>query len=231
VTIGEVQSRIAHIQSMMTKAAGARSASAAPATATAAATGAPTAAPTSASQFAEALQRATATVDAARPPGASGAHVHPPAGAAHGHGHPPAGSTAVDPHRHPTPAPGWTAPAHGRVSSEFGPRWGTQHQGIDIAAGKGSTVTAAGPGVVRRASWYGGYGNAVVIDHGSGVSTLYGHNSELNVKPGDKVRAGQKIAEVGSTGDSTGPHLHFEVQINGKKVNPRPWLQQRGISL
>lgn len=219
MTIGEVQFRIAHIQSIMTTAAEARAAAS-----TAAGTAAVTAAPgTSASQFAAALDRASATVDAQHKSAAAAGHDH----GAHDHGNVAAPAAA----QQASPPSGWTLPAHGRVSSEFGPRWGTQHQGLDIAAGKGSTVTAAAGGVVRRASWYGGYGNAVVIDHGSGVSTLYGHNSELNVKVGDKVKPGQKIAEVGSTGDSTGPHLHFEVQLNGKKVNPRPWLEKRGINL
>jgi len=126
---------------------------------------------------------------------------------------------------------GWVAPAQGRVTSEFGPRWGTEHEGIDIGAGSGAPVRAAADGVVRRASWYGGYGNAVIIDHGGGVQTLYGHNSSLDVQPGQRVRAGEVIAKVGSTGDSTGPHLHFEVELDGKKVDPRPWLKERGVSL
>jgi murein DD-endopeptidase MepM/ murein hydrolase activator NlpD len=131
-----------------------------------------------------------------------------------------------------TTRPGtWVKPAQGTVSSEFGHRWGTQHEGIDIAAGSGSPVRAATDGVVKKASWYGGYGNAVIIDHGAGVQTLYGHNSALNVKPGDRVQAGQVIAKVGSTGDSTGPHLHFEVQVDGKAVNPRPWLKKHGLAL
>jgi murein DD-endopeptidase MepM/ murein hydrolase activator NlpD len=126
---------------------------------------------------------------------------------------------------------GWTAPAQGRVTSEFGPRWGTEHEGIDIGAGAGAPVRAAADGVVRRASWYGGYGNAVIIDHGGGVQTLYGHNASLDVRPGQRVSAGQAIAKVGSTGDSTGPHLHFEVEVDGRKVDPRPWLKERGVSL
>jgi murein DD-endopeptidase MepM/ murein hydrolase activator NlpD len=125
----------------------------------------------------------------------------------------------------------WVRPTQGSVSSEYGPRWGQEHEGIDIAAGSGSPVRAATDGVVKKASWYGGYGNAVIIDHGGGVQTLYGHNSALSVQPGDRVRAGQVIAKVGSTGDSTGPHLHFEVQVDGKAVNPRPWLKKHGVTL
>ena len=123
----------------------------------------------------------------------------------------------------------WVRPTAGGVSSGFGPRWGTRHEGMDIAAGSGTAVRAATDGVVKKASWYGGYGNAVIIDHGGGVKTLYGHNSALNVKPGDRVQAGQVIAKVGSTGDSTGPHLHFEVIMNGKKVDPAPWLKKHGV--
>ncbi|WP_217634931.1 M23 family metallopeptidase [Micromonospora pattaloongensis] len=117
------------------------------------------------------------------------------------------------------------------MSSEFGPRWGRQHEGIDIAAAAGTPVRAAAGGVVRKASWYGDYGNTVIIDHGGGVSTLYAHNSALSVRPGQRVEAGQEIAAVGSTGDSTGPHLHFEVEVEGRPVDPRPWLRQRGITL
>jgi murein DD-endopeptidase MepM/ murein hydrolase activator NlpD len=130
-----------------------------------------------------------------------------------------------------TAADGWVRPTNGSVSSGFGPRWGTQHEGIDIAAASGTPVRAATDGVVKKASWYGGYGNAVIIDHGGGVKTLYGHNSALTVKPGDRVQAGEVIAKVGSTGDSTGPHLHFEVQVDGKAINPRPWLKKHGLSL
>jgi murein DD-endopeptidase MepM/ murein hydrolase activator NlpD len=128
-------------------------------------------------------------------------------------------------------ASGWVVPARGQVTSEFGPRWGTEHEGIDIGAASGAPVRAAADGVVRRASWYGGYGNAVIIDHGDGVQTLYGHNSSLDVQPGQRVSAGEVIAKVGSTGDSTGPHLHFEVEVDGRKVDPRPWLRARGVSL
>jgi murein DD-endopeptidase MepM/ murein hydrolase activator NlpD len=130
-----------------------------------------------------------------------------------------------------TPAAGWALPTSGEVTSGFGPRWGTRHEGIDIAAGTGAPIRAATDGVVRKASWYGGYGNAVIIEHGGGVRTLYGHASQLLVRPGERVTAGQVIARVGSTGDSTGPHLHFEVEVGGKRVDPRPWLRERGITI
>ncbi|GGK08338.1 hypothetical protein GCM10010123_42860 [Pilimelia anulata] len=126
----------------------------------------------------------------------------------------------------------WTLPVRGaNVSSEFGPRWGTEHEGMDFAAGMGTPIHAAKAGVVKKASWYGGYGNAVIIDHGNGVQTLYGHASKLNVKEGQRVSAGQVIAKVGSTGDSTGPHLHFEVHVKDKPINPRPWLAKHGVKL
>jgi murein DD-endopeptidase MepM/ murein hydrolase activator NlpD len=123
----------------------------------------------------------------------------------------------------------WVKPVNGPVTSEFGPRWGTQHEGMDIAAATGTPVRSMAAGVVRRADWNGGYGNAVIIDHGNGISTLYGHNSALSVKPGQRVNAGDIIAKAGSTGDSTGPHVHLEVRIKDKQINPRPWLEARGL--
>jgi murein DD-endopeptidase MepM/ murein hydrolase activator NlpD len=123
----------------------------------------------------------------------------------------------------------WVKPAEGRITSEFGPRWGTQHKGLDIGAASGTPLRAVGDGVVKLSRWYGGYGNAVIIDHGNGVTTLYGHASELDVKAGQRVTAGQLIGKVGSTGDSTGPHLHLEVRVNDKHIDPEPWLKARGV--
>ena len=117
-------------------------------------------------------------------------------------------------------------PVSGRRSSGFGYRTHPisgkrkMHTGIDIAASSGTTIKAAGAGKVITASWISGYGNTVVIDHGGGISTLYGHCSRLFVSVGQSVSTGSKIAAVGSTGNSTGPHLHFEVRVNGKPVNP-----------
>jgi murein DD-endopeptidase MepM/ murein hydrolase activator NlpD len=98
------------------------------------------------------------------------------------------------------------------------------HAGTDFGAEYGTTIRAAGAGVVIFAGWYGGYGNAVIIDHGSGMTTLYAHSSKLYVQEGQTIQQGQAIAAVGSTGLSTGPHLHFEVRINGKPQDPMAYL-------
>ena len=112
---------------------------------------------------------------------------------------------------------------HGPVTSEFGPRWGGFHPGIDIAPGYGTPIEAAKDGVVAFAGWMSGYGNFVIIDHGGGFATAYGHQSRLAVSDGQVVSAGQVIGYVGSTGFSTGPHLHFEIRVNGTAVNPRSY--------
>ena len=120
---------------------------------------------------------------------------------------------------------GW--PTNGFISSGYGLRWnGAEfHQGIDIAAEMGTPIVATADGVVTIAGWNaGGYGNMVDIDHGSGVSTRYGHASAVVVTPGQRVRRGQIIAYVGSTGHSTGPHLHYEVRLSGQPVNPTSYL-------
>jgi murein DD-endopeptidase MepM/ murein hydrolase activator NlpD len=123
----------------------------------------------------------------------------------------------------------WTgkfaAPCPGPIMSGFGYRVHPIskvrkiHAGVDIGAPTGTRVNAAGDGRVIQTGWFGGYGNCVIIDHGGGRSTLYGHLSRISCSPGD-VKKGTKIGEVGSTGYSTGPHLHFEVRINGTPVNP-----------
>ena len=120
---------------------------------------------------------------------------------------------------------GW--PTDGFISSGYGLRWnGAEfHQGIDIAAEMGTPIVATADGVVTLAGWNaGGYGNMVDIDHGSGVSTRYGHASAVVVTAGQRVRRGQIIAYVGSTGHSTGPHLHYEVRLSGQPVNPSSYL-------
>jgi len=121
-------------------------------------------------------------------------------------------------------------PTIGPVTSNFGwrthPILGTErfHSGIDFGADYGSLVYASERGRVIYADWYGGYGNAVIIDHGNGMTTLYAHCSELYVKDGDMVEKGQPISTVGSTGFSTGPHLHFELRANGEPIDPAVYL-------
>lgn len=111
------------------------------------------------------------------------------------------------------------------VSSPFGRRWGRQHQGIDLAAQTGAPIYAASSGTVLHSGWERGYGKSVVIDHGEGMHTRYGHCSQVLIKPGVSVVKGQLIAQVGSTGHSTGPHLHFEVIVKGVRKNPA-WYYQ-----
>lgn len=101
------------------------------------------------------------------------------------------------------------------------------HQGVDLAAPTGSPITATSDGRVGAANWNGGYGLFVSLNHGGGVETRYGHMSRLNVVPGQQVRKGDVIGYVGSTGRSTGPHLHYEVRQNGRAVNPAPLLNRR----
>lgn len=121
----------------------------------------------------------------------------------------------------------WPAPYTRNITSPYGKRGRSFHRGIDICANGmyGSDVVAADGGVVVTAARHSSYGNYIVIDHGGGYQTLYAHNSQLLVKVGQKVSQGQLIAKVGSTGNSTAPHCHFEVRINGKNVNPLPYLK------
>jgi len=125
----------------------------------------------------------------------------------------------------------WPVPGAGTVSSPFGPRVNPInrrnefHTGIDIPSASGTNIVAAHAGTVISSGWMGGYGNTVVIDHGGGLSTLYAHNSANLVSVGQTVTRGQTIARVGSTGFSTGPHLHFEVRQNASPVNPTNFLR------
>jgi murein DD-endopeptidase MepM/ murein hydrolase activator NlpD len=115
-------------------------------------------------------------------------------------------------------------PVNGQVTSGFGGRWGRLHGGIDIAVPTGTAVHASDTGTVRIAGWMGGYGNYICIQHTASLSTCYGHNSSLKVSVGQSVSQGQVIAASGNTGNSTGPHVHFEVRINGTQVDPMGYL-------
>jgi murein DD-endopeptidase MepM/ murein hydrolase activator NlpD len=115
-------------------------------------------------------------------------------------------------------------PINGTVTSGFGPRWGSFHEGVDIAAPTGTPIRAAASGSVRIAGYTGGYGNYTCIDHGGGLATCYGHQSSIGVSVGQTVAQAQIIGAVGSTGHSTGPHLHFEVRVNGQAVDPLGYL-------
>ncbi|MDQ3381448.1 MAG: peptidoglycan DD-metalloendopeptidase family protein [Actinomycetota bacterium] len=121
-------------------------------------------------------------------------------------------------------ASGFIWPVNGPVVSVFGWRWGRMHEGIDIAAPMGASVWAAAAGTVIHSGWLGGYGLLVVVDHGNGLATAYAHNSSLLVGVGQRVSQGETISLVGSTGNSSGPHVHFEVRANGAAVDPLFYL-------
>jgi murein DD-endopeptidase MepM/ murein hydrolase activator NlpD len=141
-------------------------------------------------------------------------------------GQPPA--TCTPPTGPNAPAPGepgrMTRPADGPVTSEFGQRWGRLHAGIDIGAPTGTPIYAAATGTVTSAGWRNGYGNTVTIDHGNNLTTLYAHQHRITTTTGAHVQQGTLIGHVGNTGNSTGPHLHFEVRVNGTPHNPRNYL-------
>jgi septal ring factor EnvC (AmiA/AmiB activator) len=148
----------------------------------------------------------------------------------------------VPPSRTPaTPGAGFGAlrgrlpwPADGRIVTGFGtqvhPRFGTrtQRNGVDIEAVEGTEVAAVFPGTVVYTGWFKGYGNLIILDHGSDYYTLYAHVAEIRVKEGDDVRQGQHIGTVGDTGSLAGPRLYFEVRYQGKPQDPEQWLRQRG---
>ena len=121
-------------------------------------------------------------------------------------------------------ASGFVWPVQGILTSSFGWRWGRMHEGIDIAVGNGTPVVSSAAGTVIVAGWMGGYGNLVVVDHGNGIATAYAHNTSVAVGVGQTVAQGQVIAYSGNTGNSTGPHVHFEVRVNGGAVDPLGYL-------
>jgi murein DD-endopeptidase MepM/ murein hydrolase activator NlpD len=132
----------------------------------------------------------------------------------------------------PSTSPGDTTPSHagfiwpvsGPVTSSFGWRWGRMHEGIDIGVSAGTPIHAAASGTVIYCGWMEGYGNLVVVDHANGLATAYAHQSAIAVTCGQGVIQGQVVGYVGSTGHSTGPHLHFEVRVNGSPVDPLGYL-------
>ena len=117
-----------------------------------------------------------------------------------------------------------STPTKGTVTSRYGARWGRSHNGIDVGAATGTPIYAAASGTITNASTFGGYGQLIKINHGNGVETYYGHCSKIYVKVGQQVETGDLIGLVGSTGNSTGPHLHFEVRVNGVPQNPQNYL-------
>ena len=121
-------------------------------------------------------------------------------------------------------AAGFIWPVNGPVTSGFGMRWGRMHEGIDIGVGYGTPIDAAAAGRVVYAGWMSGYGDLVAIDHGGGISTAYGHQSSIAVSVGQVVAQGQTIGYVGCTGHCLGPHLHFEVRVDGTPVDPLGYL-------
>jgi len=121
------------------------------------------------------------------------------------------------------PTRGWLSSYFGERKSPFNGRT-VMHDGLDIAANIGTSVTATADGIIARAGYSPTYGNNLVIDHGYGYQTLYAHNSRNLVKVGQRVKRGERIAQVGNTGTSTGPHLHYEVHLNGVPINPRTFL-------
>lgn len=132
------------------------------------------------------------------------------------------------------PLPQWVSPMpEGAVTSCFGQRWGRLHAGVDLAAPHGTPIHAAGAGVIVAAGEEQGYGNAVLIDHGNGYLTHYGHMSAITVEVGRHVAAGDEIGAEGSTGHSTGPHLHFEVHQGTYQnpVEPTAWMHAHGVDI
>jgi murein DD-endopeptidase MepM/ murein hydrolase activator NlpD len=126
----------------------------------------------------------------------------------------------------------WPVPSCFNITSQYGMRmhpvlgYRRMHTGIDIAGASGASIVAANGGTVRVASWEGGYGNTVIIDHGGGIASLYAHCSSILVKVGTKVDTGNTIAKIGSTGVSTGPHLHFEIRKSGEPIDPLNYLMK-----
>jgi hypothetical protein len=132
--------------------------------------------------------------------------------------------------------PSWVRPSRSGVISSYGPRWGRMHKGIDFADSYGDPIYAIGSGVVLGAGYLGsesGYGKITLIQHRGGIISAYAHQSRIAVSPGERVRAGEVIGYVGSTGHSTGPHLHFEIRtgVHSGQLNPLRWLRSHGVRI
>ena len=117
------------------------------------------------------------------------------------------------------------------ITTLYAMRWGEFHYGVDLACAYGTPIHAAADGVVVLAQFWGGFGNAIVIDHGGGVETIYGHASRLKAKQGDRIKAGDVVSYIGSTGFSTGNHLHYEIHINGTPTNPLTFMKAHGVDI
>jgi murein DD-endopeptidase MepM/ murein hydrolase activator NlpD len=128
-------------------------------------------------------------------------------------------------------ASGFVKPAEGTFTSGFGARWGTSHRGIDIANSIGTPIYSVAAGKIIDAGPASGFGLWIRVQHNDGTITVYGHINTIEVSVGDQVGAGDQIATMGNRGESTGPHLHFEVIEDGVKIDPLPWLSERGISV
>jgi murein DD-endopeptidase MepM/ murein hydrolase activator NlpD len=168
-------------------------------------------------QRAAAAAAAAATASAPNPAAGGGAGDAPAAAPA-----PDAASPSSSGFIYPIPGAPITSPFGYRIHPIYGDA--RLHTGVDFGASEGTPIRAAGSGVVVTAEWYGGYGNATIIDHGNGLATLYGHQSSIGVSAGQRVTQGQVIGRVGCTGSCTGPHLHFEVRVDGTPVNPMNYL-------
>jgi murein DD-endopeptidase MepM/ murein hydrolase activator NlpD len=127
----------------------------------------------------------------------------------------------------------WLLPLHRdyTVTSPFGMRWGVLHPGTDLAVPEGTPYYAAAAGTVILCRWNGGYGYNIMIDHGSGIVSVYGHSSKLLCHEGQHVQAGDLIGLTGNTGFSTGPHLHYEIRINDQPIDAVPFMLARGVDI
>ncbi|TDC80226.1 M23 family metallopeptidase [Micromonospora sp. KC606] len=126
----------------------------------------------------------------------------------------------------------WLLPLQGYdFNSPYGMRWGKLHTGIDLVAPEGTPFVAIHSGTVTKAGWFGGYGYAVIVQHPDGSEAIYGHSSEVSVREGQQVKAGDQLGLVGNTGHSYGSHLHLEIHVKGEPLDPVPWLQERGVDI